>query len=113
MSEKVTKQQAKQLLEKLEQTMREADLWSQQTPSLEALASQAPFACDSMPLEQWLQFIFIPRMYSMIANSEPLPVGYSISPMLEQVMGITAQTRHVHQVLVELETSFDAHQVTA
>lgn len=46
----------------IEDELRRMGLWSLQPPSVEALASDTPFACDVMPLEMWLQWIFMPRM---------------------------------------------------
>ena len=49
-------------LDAIESELRRMGLWSLQPPSVEALASETPFACDVMPLEVWLQWVFIPRM---------------------------------------------------
>lgn len=49
-------------LEAIESELRRMGLWSLQPPSAEALSSETPFACDAMPLEMWLQWIFLPRM---------------------------------------------------
>lgn len=42
--------------------------WSEQPPSPEALASTVPFAVDSMNFDQWLQWIFLPRMKVILEN---------------------------------------------
>ncbi|OYY74703.1 MAG: hypothetical protein B7Y40_03760 [Gammaproteobacteria bacterium 28-57-27] len=49
-------------LEAIESELRCMGLWSLQPPSAGALSSETPFACDAMPLEMWLQWIFLPRM---------------------------------------------------
>ena len=41
-------------------------LWSDMPPSEAAMKSTSPFAYDAMPLEQWLQFIFLPASLSWI-----------------------------------------------
>lgn len=64
--------------------MRQNHLWSDNEPSDEALASQQPFALDTLAPEEWLQWIFIPRMTEMLHN-ETVPHGFSISPYFEQV----------------------------
>lgn len=46
----------------IEDELRRMGLWSLQPPSVEALASDTPFACDVMPLDMWLQWVFLPRM---------------------------------------------------
>ncbi|MCH1928856.1 YqcC family protein [Shewanella sp. A25] len=65
--------------------LNDAGMWSTTTPSDAAMASTAPFACDLMPLEQWLQFIFIPRMQSLIDAGQPLPSRIAIAPMAQHV----------------------------
>ncbi|MCL1143325.1 YqcC family protein [Shewanella gaetbuli] len=73
--------QSQSLLIKLQQQLQAADLWSDTPPSPKAMASNAPFACDSMPFEHWLQFIFIPKMTQLIEHKQPLPTNMAIAPM--------------------------------
>lgn len=77
--------QAQQLLDELETALQETDLWCLEAPSEEALASRAPFCCDTMPLEQWLQFVFIPNVRLLLAAGRPLPGTAAISPLAELV----------------------------
>ncbi len=77
--------QAEIKLQELELALKQQDLWVSQAPSAAALASSAPFACDTMPFEQWLQFMFIPRMRLMIASNQPLPTSIALLPMGEYV----------------------------
>ena len=50
------------------------------------MASTAPFACDSMAFEQWIQFIFIPKMQYLLAQEHPLPTNIAILPMAEEML---------------------------
>lgn len=77
--------QLKQHLSALEQMMRKHELWSQSPPPAEALASQQPFALDTLAPEAWLQWIFIPRMLELISAEQPLPTGFAIAPYFAQV----------------------------
>ena len=54
-------------------------------PSAEALASQQPFCVDSLAFEEWLQWIFLPRLKSMLEANAPLPTASGIAAMAEQV----------------------------
>lgn len=63
--------------------MRITGLWSDALPSAEALASQQPFACDQMSFPEWLQYIFIPRLTSMVEAESDLPSNSEITPMAE------------------------------
>lgn len=69
-----------QLLDELEQQLRSHALWQPQPPGDEALKSREPFAIDTLEPEQWLQWIFIPRMSALINGLQPVPAGFSIAP---------------------------------
>ncbi|EAS47311.1 hypothetical protein GB2207_11858 [marine gamma proteobacterium HTCC2207] len=72
------------LLFELEKELREAQLWGKQSPAPEALLSTEPFSIDLLTFTEWLQFIFLPRMYATIEAAEELPETCSIAPMAEQ-----------------------------
>ncbi|MFZ5513355.1 MAG: YqcC family protein [Pseudomonadota bacterium] len=67
-------------LDAIETAMRGLGLWSLEPPSAEALASQTPFAHDTMPLEMWLQWIFLPRMRETIRQGIRPPAACNIHP---------------------------------
>ncbi|WP_047045554.1 YqcC family protein [Vibrio mexicanus] len=79
------KSQLLNLLVTLEQTLNDQGLWQVEAPSDEALASQQPFAVDTLQPEQWLQWIFIPKMTYLCRSEAPLPRGFSVTPYFEQV----------------------------
>lgn len=68
----------------IEKELRELHLWESEMISEAALASEQPFAVDTMTFPQWLQFIFLPRMYFMLDQKIPLPGNCGIAPMAEQ-----------------------------
>lgn len=72
------------ILMDIEYAMRELDEWHSRKPSPDALASTQPFAVDTLTFTQWLQFIFIPRMYELAENRRPLPGNCEIAPMAEE-----------------------------
>ncbi|MDO7903980.1 YqcC family protein [Pseudomonas sp. K1(2024)] len=59
--------------------------WDEHPPSPEALASNIPFAVDSLTFEQWLQWIFLPRMKLILEHGHPLPNASGILVMAETV----------------------------
>lgn len=71
------------LLSEIEAELRRLDWWAGQQPSTEALASTAPFCADTLSLEEWLQFVLIPRMRHLIDAGMPLPGDCGIAPMAE------------------------------
>ncbi len=97
------------LLQQIEMQLKSLQLWSIEAPSAAALASTAPFACDSMTLEQWLQFIFLPRMQQMIELQQPLPTHCGIYPMAEIVWTpLTADKVALFRCFKELDTVLSA-----
>ena len=72
------------LLFDLEKELRETQLWAEQSPPPEALLSKEPFSIDLLTFTEWLQFIFLPRMYATIEAASDLPQSCSIAPMAEQ-----------------------------
>lgn len=87
----------------IEKELRELQLWDDEMISEAALASEQPFAIDTMTFPQWLQFIFLPRMYFMIEQQMQLPGNCGIAPMAEQyfsVLGMpsSALIRHLQNI---------------
>lgn len=72
----------------IEKELRELQLWDFHTPSDEALLSTEPFAVDTLTFPQWLQFIFLPRMYFLIEHDMQLPANCGIAPMAEQYFSV-------------------------
>lgn len=71
-------------LAELEEALRSGGLWSSRAPAPNALQSVLPFCVDTLTLEQWLQFVFLPQMRSLLASGAALPAECSIAPMAEQ-----------------------------
>ncbi len=72
------------ILMDIEKELRELSLWEAESPPAEALESQQPFAVDTLAFHQWLQFIFIPRMYVLVEERATLPTHCDIAPMAEE-----------------------------
>lgn len=66
-------QRISDVLLELEAELRLLDWWETEKPSDKALASQQPFCMDQLAFEQWLQWVFLPRMKSIIESGQPLP----------------------------------------
>ena len=77
-------QQLGPLLLAVEQELRAIQLWDEQRPSTEALVSAEPFAIDKLSFNQWLQFIFLPRMAEIVEAGSGLPRNCSVAPMAEE-----------------------------
>ncbi len=73
-------------LNDLESEMHMLGLWSAQVPTQAQLASTQPFCVDTLTFEQWLQWIFIPRMRLLADQGLPLPGTCQVAPMGEQAL---------------------------
>ena len=94
------------LLQRLETVLREVGLWSTCSPSTEALCSTAPFACDSMPFEQWLQYIFIPKLREMLNSKLTLANNMGLFPMGQECFVEQRQRIAVLPVLAQIDQLF-------
>lgn len=72
------------LMKELEDSLRTQKLWQSQQPSELALASKAPFAIDTMNFSQWLQFIFIEKIDTLLDHDLALPSAMAIAPMASE-----------------------------
>ena len=72
------------LLLDVEKELRAMQLWDQQIPPAQALASSEPFAIDQLSFNQWLQFIFLPKMAEIVETASALPESCSVAPMAEE-----------------------------
>lgn len=73
------------LLDALEVELKQQSLWCEDVPSPEQLASQLPFAVDSLAFHQWLQFIYLPRLRDLLAQGARLPSKVAVYPMASEV----------------------------
>ncbi|WP_028117280.1 YqcC family protein [Ferrimonas senticii] len=90
-------------LTQIEQQLRQCGRWQTTPPSAEALASTAPFCCDSMPFEQWLQFVLLPRMQALLDSGAALPTAVAIAPMAEYVFGANPDCQTLIAHLAEFD----------
>src|SRR3990167_8307476 len=94
---------AEQLL-LIERELRVQGWWDAQAPSAHALSSQEPFCVDTLAFEQWLQWIFLPRMKQMVEAGAALPRFSEIQPRAERVLGGRAKKP---RKLIKLLGDFD------
>ncbi|AVO52175.1 YqcC family protein [Ectopseudomonas mendocina] len=94
---------AEQLL-LIERELRVLGWWQDEAPSAEALASQEPFCVDTLSFEQWLQWIFLPRMKQLLEAGATLPSVSGIQAMAEMVY---QQQAGIARRLQELLGEFD------
>lgn len=98
------------LLIDLEAALRNLGCWDAESPSLAALQSPEPFCIDTLEFYQWLQWIFIPRIYHDLAAGNPLPKKCAITPVAEQwAMMRALSARDVLLVLGSIDALISGH----
>jgi len=96
-----------ELLLKIEAELRLLELWSFESPPAYAMQSTLPFCCDTLEVEQWLQFVLIPKLNELLENRDELPASCRIAPYLEECYkcsrvhtdGLLALIREVDDIL--------------
>jgi uncharacterized protein YqcC (DUF446 family) len=91
------------LLIDIEMELRQTSLWQQTLPAVEALRSREPFCVDTLDFNQWLQFIFLPRMHQLIEAQQALPGACSIAPMAEESLQGVVGIERLLAVLLKLD----------
>lgn len=74
------------VLEQLEDKLIQLSLWEDTPPKQEALDSDKPFALDTLQATQWLQWVFMPKIRTLIASQSEVPMGFEVTPYFEQAM---------------------------
>ncbi|MBW7981400.1 YqcC family protein [Enterobacillus tribolii] len=75
--------QIRQLLREIADRMQALGLWQDAPPQAEAFSSVEPFCIDTMSAEQWLQWVFLPKMHDLLDSQAALPQGFAIYPYFE------------------------------
>ncbi|UAA39699.1 YqcC family protein [Paraneptunicella aestuarii] len=107
MSEKIiSHQQVDTLLQELEWVLKSVSLWSEQPPAEQAFESNLPFCCDTMYFQEWLQYVFLPRMRGIIVKQLPLPSKMALLPMAEEAFIKHAGIAPLLEVIRRIDTFF-------
>ncbi|TMO55593.1 hypothetical protein CWC18_20095 [Pseudoalteromonas aurantia] len=95
--------QVNELLRRLTRVLIDAQLWQLTPIEPKKLLSSEPFCCDTLQFEQWLQFVFIPKLQQLLDARSPLPTKVSIAPMAEVHFSDHACFLSLHTVISELD----------
>ncbi|WP_339451882.1 YqcC family protein [Pseudomonas sp. EA_5y_Pfl2_R50] len=95
----------------IERELRTQGWWDEAPPSAEALSSVEPFSVDTLDFEQWLQWIFLPRMKMLLEQDLPLPKVSGIQEMAEMVFAqrnLQGKDRQLQVLLKEFDRLINA-----
>lgn len=102
--DKLIHQTADQLLA-IEQEMRRIGLWEKTAPAEQALKSLVPFCYDTLKFDQWLQWVFLPKMKQALEQQIDFPTSSNIATLAE--MCFQEMANRDTRRLLELLTQFD------
>ena len=77
-------------------------LWQTTPPPTQALQSTEPFCIDTLDLNQWLQWILLPRMQALLDGALPLPGNCHIHPIAEH--NFNGMVQDCGRLLTAIET---------
>ena len=97
------------LLDAVEAEMQRNGMWQEASPSAAALASLEPFAIDTLSFDEWLQWIFIAKLRTMIDVGAPLPSSCSVAPMAEESWARRSpEPKEIIALLVRIDLTLSA-----
>lgn len=100
------KHAALELISNLQSEMQTLNLWQDAPLPEDAFSSAQPFAVDKMKFEQWLQFILIPTLTTILKNNLPMPKSFGITPMAEHCFGNTSEFQGMMQIIKNIDNGF-------
>jgi uncharacterized protein YqcC (DUF446 family) len=65
-------------IKEIEAEMHGIDMWSEVAPSADKFQSRVAFFGDTMSFDQWLQFVFLPRVHEVLDGKSPAPASSSV-----------------------------------
>ena len=99
------------LLLAIEAEMRRIELWDQEPPSPQALASTMPFCYDTLQFHQWIQWILLARLRQLIEQGMPLPGNSEIFPLAEHSFAeLPHETDRLLQLIADLDRALNAQR---
>jgi uncharacterized protein YqcC (DUF446 family) len=77
--------------------------WNNQPLSPEKFKNMGAFGSNSMAFEQWLQFVLIPRIHSIVESQEEFPQGSMLGPYAIRIFDGDIEASRLHNLLYELD----------
>jgi len=93
----------------IEDEMKRVDLWQSEPLQPEQYQFTRAFGGDTMSFEQWLQFIFIPRVKGIIESRDTFPTSSSVGTYAAREWGwspLGIDTNRLGTLLSEFDALF-------
>ena len=96
------------LLDQLETILHEQGIWPHEAPDDTAMASVQPFAVDTMSFEQWLVYVFVPKLRALAMSGAVLPTQCNVGDMAEEVLQSCIEPQKVYQSIRRIDRLLSA-----
>lgn len=74
------------ITDSIEAELKRIELWANDAPSQQALASPEPFCYDTLEFSDWMQWVFLPRMREALSDVRDMPDRSNIHAYAEEVL---------------------------
>lgn len=102
-----THDRVRQQLHALETYVARASPLAAGQPQAHLFTSTQPFFMDTMEPLEWLQWVLIPRMHTLLDNAQPLPEAFAVAPYYEMALAADHPQREaILAVLQDLDALF-------
>jgi len=94
-------------LDEIEREMKRVGLWQETPLKEEQYNFRRAFAMDTMSYDQWLQFVFIPRVKEIINTKGKFPLSSSVGAQAVREFDTYANAQALISLLSEFDRLFD------
>jgi len=96
-------EQAASYADRIEQELRGLGWWQSEPPPPSAFESRRAFYGDTMAFSQWLQFVLLARIRSIVAESGAFPADSSVGSYAVRELDGQDEAHALIQVLIEFD----------
>ncbi len=97
----------------IEAELKRLDRWSAMPLPPEKYENMGAFGCNTMAFEEWLQFILIPRIQSIVEVKGKFPKSSMLAPFATRVLDVDGEASHLHDLLIELDKLINESETIA
>ena len=94
-------------IRKLEEELKRLNLWSSEPIAPEKLVNMGAFGTQTMAFTEWLQFVLIPRVRSIIDEKGPFPSNSNVSGFAYREFDGWPEAEHLLKILSDFDALFN------
>ncbi len=94
-------------LDEIEAELRRLGWWEIPEPPPEAFRFRQAFALDTMAFQQWLRFVFAPRVRELVAGEAEMPTSSMVAAQAARELDGHPDAGRLFDLLIEFDQLFD------